>query len=108
MLLRNPGRSECPSSGKGHGHGFDTFHSNCAASKQQRNSISNATVGTRLDLSEGERLRVNLRIAAECRLTQIVVDQSRLMESVQYQSFFRGRVPVRILRSNVDGAVDPR
>src|SRR5882724_3822941 len=105
MLLRNPGRSECPSSGKGHGHGFDTSHSNCAASKQQRNSISNATVGTRLDLSEGERLRVNLRIAAECRLTQIAVDRSRLMEPFQYQILFSRRIPVRVLRSDFDGAV---
>src|SRR5258708_26918377 len=77
MFLRNRGRSECPCSGKGCCHGFGALHSKRAASKQQRNSISNAAVGTRRHFIEVAHVPIVRHMSAKARLVQVFVGGSR-------------------------------
>src|SRR6202040_59458 len=92
MFMRNRGRSECPCSGKGCCHVFDTPHSKRAASVQQRNSISNVTVGTRRHIVGSARVTTLSQVVTKWRLLQILVDGARFTQSLQDHLFFCGWV----------------
>src|ERR1700722_323969 len=108
MCSRNRGRNEGPSSGKDCFPVFDTPHSKSAASNQQRNSISILTIGTSLHLGEDRRTPGICTDAEELRLVQLFKYGFRLAEPFQDELFFRGGIPVRVLRSDLDRPVNPR
>src|SRR5882757_3536728 len=108
MILWIGGRIECPCSRKGCRHLSDTTHSKGAEYREQRNSISNLLPGTRRHISKRARERTTRYVPAKFRLVQMFVDGARLVQSSQDQLFFRTGIPVRILRGDFGGPVDPR